>query len=297
MNFSEALKAKRKEFGMSQDQLAEKLCVSRQAITKWETGGGMPDIENMLAIASLFGTTVEELVSPEKLSPSGAEYFHESSVEYDIDTQTDYDINIGGAREIYVSAHNSEKLKIKLASNALSEIERLFKIKIDSNKYSIDVNLKRSEELSEAKAKDALSVYISVPAKLIENIELAARVHTLRLSGFEAEKFEFDGKVTRVNLDEFKGKVELNSSSDMIVVCSNLDGEIGIDQISATSTIHLPKGTEYQTKIKRAAKKISYTLDGTETQAPENHDTQNIIKLSGLNTELVINECSDITQV
>ena len=46
MNFSEKLKLKRKEFGMSQEQLAEKIGVSRQAITKWETEGGLPDIES-----------------------------------------------------------------------------------------------------------------------------------------------------------------------------------------------------------------------------------------------------------
>ena len=53
MNFSEKLKSKRKEFKMSQEQLAEKIGVSRQAITKWETDDGLPDIENILSIASL----------------------------------------------------------------------------------------------------------------------------------------------------------------------------------------------------------------------------------------------------
>ena len=297
MNFAETLKTKRKEFGMSQDQLAEKLCVSRQAITKWETGGGMPDIENMLAIATLFGVTVEALMSSEKVAVAGSEFFHESSIEYDVDTQTDYDIHIGGAQEITVSTNSGEKLQVKLASNAISEIERLFKVRIDANKHSIDVDLKRNEELGEAQAKDTLHVFISVPAKLVERIELSAFANTLRLVDLQMEEFEFDGKISRVYLDEVKGNVELSTSTDMSVVCSGLDGEIGVDQINATSIIHLPKGTKYQTKIKRAAKRIRYTLDGVETEKPNNEDTQNLIKLSGLNTELVVNECSDITQV
>ena len=44
MTFAEKLKTLRKQAGMSQEQLAEKLRVSRQAVTKWETDGGIPDI-------------------------------------------------------------------------------------------------------------------------------------------------------------------------------------------------------------------------------------------------------------
>lgn len=49
MTFAEKLKSIRKQAGMSQEQLAEKLGVSRQAVTKWETDSGIPDIENMMA--------------------------------------------------------------------------------------------------------------------------------------------------------------------------------------------------------------------------------------------------------
>lgn len=62
MTFGEKLKAFRKNVGISQEQLAEKLCVSRQAITKWETDGGMPDINNLKNIADLFGVSVDHLL-------------------------------------------------------------------------------------------------------------------------------------------------------------------------------------------------------------------------------------------
>ncbi len=51
---------------MSQERLAEKLGVSRQAVTKWETDTGIPDIENMMAISALFDISVDELLSNEK---------------------------------------------------------------------------------------------------------------------------------------------------------------------------------------------------------------------------------------
>lgn len=66
MTFSEKLKEARKNSGLSQEQLAEKLCVSRQAVTKWETGRGMPDIENMKAISSLLNVSIDYLLSDDE---------------------------------------------------------------------------------------------------------------------------------------------------------------------------------------------------------------------------------------
>ena len=54
MNFAEKLKELRKQKGISQEQLSEKIYVSRQAITKWENGNGIPDITNLIAISNLF---------------------------------------------------------------------------------------------------------------------------------------------------------------------------------------------------------------------------------------------------
>ena len=45
MEFSERLMILRKQAGLSQEQLAEKLCVSRQAVAKWEADRGIPDVE------------------------------------------------------------------------------------------------------------------------------------------------------------------------------------------------------------------------------------------------------------
>lgn len=65
MTFSEKLKEARKNTGLSQEQLAEKLCVSRQAVTKWETGKGLPDVENIKAISALLNVSIDYLLSQE----------------------------------------------------------------------------------------------------------------------------------------------------------------------------------------------------------------------------------------
>ena len=60
MTFGEKLKAARKEAGLSQEQLSEKLSVSRSAVAKWESDKGMPDVNNLKAMAQfVFGLQPE----------------------------------------------------------------------------------------------------------------------------------------------------------------------------------------------------------------------------------------------
>ena len=61
MNFNN-LKLLRKQYGFTQEQIAEKLGVSRQTIAKWERGECLPDIENVIALADLYEITVDQLV-------------------------------------------------------------------------------------------------------------------------------------------------------------------------------------------------------------------------------------------
>ena len=69
MTFGEKLKEARKEAGLSQEQLAERITVSRSAIAKWETDKGMPDVNNLKIISQLLGVSVDYLLDDdEKIS-------------------------------------------------------------------------------------------------------------------------------------------------------------------------------------------------------------------------------------
>lgn len=70
MTLGEKLKEIRKRFGLSQEQLAEIMNVSRQAITKWETDGGIPDVSNLQELSKIFGITVDYLLDDEKGVPA-----------------------------------------------------------------------------------------------------------------------------------------------------------------------------------------------------------------------------------
>jgi len=62
MTTGEIIQNKRKQFGWSQDQLAEKLNISRQSISKWEQDLALPDLENGVKLCETLGITVEELL-------------------------------------------------------------------------------------------------------------------------------------------------------------------------------------------------------------------------------------------
>ena len=81
MTFGEKLKEARKEAGLSQEQFAEKMSVSRSAIAKWESDKGMPDVNNLKMMAQLLDVSLDYLLDEdEKLS------FNETKEAVDLDS-------------------------------------------------------------------------------------------------------------------------------------------------------------------------------------------------------------------
>ena len=73
MEFNNKLYELRKQKGFSQEELSNRLNVSRQTISKWEVGESTPDMEKLVAISDLFGVSLDELVldkAPEKAEAS-----------------------------------------------------------------------------------------------------------------------------------------------------------------------------------------------------------------------------------
>lgn len=70
MTLGEKIRHARKNCGLSQEKLAEKLCVSRSAIAKWETDKGMPDVENLKFLSRLLNVSVDDLLRDEDAADS-----------------------------------------------------------------------------------------------------------------------------------------------------------------------------------------------------------------------------------
>lgn len=76
MNLSEHLEDLRKQHDLTQDQLAEKLTVTRQAISRWERGLAYPTVDNLKALAQLYQVSLDTLLldePPESVEPAPAE--------------------------------------------------------------------------------------------------------------------------------------------------------------------------------------------------------------------------------
>lgn len=81
MEFSEKLQELRKRRGMTQEELAEALYVSRTAVSKWESGRGYPSIDSLKQISAFFSVSIDDLLSGEKLI-SIAEQENRSNIRY-----------------------------------------------------------------------------------------------------------------------------------------------------------------------------------------------------------------------
>lgn len=289
MKFSEKLCDLRKQFKFSQEQLAEKIGVSRQAITKWETDGGLPDIENLMAIAALFSVPMDDLMSEEKLFRAPSEYAYESVTEYDISRLMSFDIHAPGALEVRVSATSREKLRVKLSSNVLQTLSQDYKTSLDEHRNRMDVDIRRVGKISEANGKEALCIHIFLPDKYCKEAELSVISETIYLDGINFS-FELDGKARKIYMKNVKGTVALNCNTDMEVFADRLPDAIEINQINATSVLEIPHDAAFYTKIKGKSNSIRFAEDGKPSEAPANTDVETRIELTGMNAELLINK-------
>jgi transcriptional regulator with XRE-family HTH domain len=67
MDLSEKILKLRKANNLSQEQLAEKLDVSRQSISKWESGQSIPDVEKLITLSNIFNVTIDYLLKPSEI--------------------------------------------------------------------------------------------------------------------------------------------------------------------------------------------------------------------------------------
>lgn len=70
MTLGEKIKAARKQNGLTQEELAGKMSVSRQAITKWESDKGIPDIENLRILSQLLDVSIDYLLDNDEIAYS-----------------------------------------------------------------------------------------------------------------------------------------------------------------------------------------------------------------------------------
>jgi transcriptional regulator with XRE-family HTH domain len=288
MTLDERIRSYRKQSGMSQEKMAERIGISRQAITKWENGTGVPDVSNLIAIAELFQVSLDELLSGEKSERKQTGYLYESRTEYDIDGIKNFDIELGGAHAVLLRSYEGEKVQVALLSNILQGIQENYKIKIDDIKKRIDIGLLRLNDATETEAKEGLTIDIRIPRKYIGKIDLAANANRIEISGIENDGVEVDGKIAELVLQGNKSVIEVNSNLDMTIRLISHEGAVEINQVSATSKILVPDGYAFRAAKKGVATSIHYERDGKAADDFSEEDAENSIEFNGIKSELVI---------
>ncbi len=288
MDFGDKLKQYRLNEGFSQEQLAEKIGVSRQAITKWETKRGLPDVENMVILAELFKLTLDELVLEEVKKQEHKKTVYESETVYDIDNKKHFDINLGGARRVTLKTGDDEKIRIRLLSEALEELGSLYKIKLDETKAKLDVELVNKRGVSRFEAQESVDIELFLPEKFTEHCEVSASVTELFIKDLRLDRLEYDGDAEKVYICDTEGNVELTSKTDYDITVSGNCTRLDVNQFKAKAVVHLENADDYKFENNGKKCKLIARKNGESVETFANESAKNIISTSGIFSELMI---------
>ena len=284
MDFSDKLKQYRLKEGLSQEQLAEKIGVSRQAITKWETKRGLPDVENMIILAELFKLTLDELV----LEEVKKQLVFESETVYDIDTGKHFDINLGGARKITIKTGVDEKIHIVLSSEILAEIGSLFKVKLDEKRNKLDVELVNKKGVSRFEAQESVDITLLLPEKFTEHTEVSASVKELFIEDLRLSRLEYDGDAEKVFIRDTEGSLEFTAKTDYEIFISGNCTKLDINQFKAKAIVHIENADNYKFSNNGKKCKLIILKNGEIVESEENENAGSIISTSGIFSELIV---------
>lgn len=283
----------RKQAKLSQEMMAEKIGVSRQAITKWETGLGVPDIENLVAIADLFKLSLDELMGRDiEHETLAKDYLYESVTEYDIDGKKDFDISFMGANKLKLYAYEGEKVKVILLSDTISDIQNELKTKIDDIKWKIDIDIKRVGNLSETVAKNELTIKILIPQLYMGEVDLNGNTNILELKNLELDNIEFGGKSKEITLENIKSHIEIDTNEDAKLYVKNVEGALDINQLSATSKLYIASTDEFGFVTKGVLNKVLCKQDMLNIKEVS-EEPKLVIELNGIKSELSICHMED----
>ena len=306
MEVSAKIRELRDQHGWSQEHVAEKLGVSRQAVTKWETGVGMPDIENIAALARLYGVSTDEIILG--LDPRGeggeGESGRDSAAEryssvtaFDIAQERHYDIKVGCARSVRLDVVDDEKAAVRLESDSIADLQRAFKVKIDTQGRSLDIDVENSGVVADVLARKELDVAIELPEAFVADVEIALHADECAVEGGHFD-LEIGGKLDRLWLKGVEGHVEVDVSNDMEIWADNVVGKLDVNQIGAVSTLHVARDVPYAatTRGRLGRRKLRFTSDGEVVEAPSVEEALLAIELAGASVELTVDAVDDPAQ-
>ena len=276
MKLGETIKYYRTQLNLSQAELGDKIGVSRQAVTKWETDTGIPDINNIQALSELFHISIDALLS----SDHHVQSLYESKIEYDIDMLKDFDINLGTLGKVTIEGYEGEKLIIQLSSSTYQDLQKDFKIKFDDDKKRLDIDLETKEYTTKDQRRD-VNVSIFLPMQYIHKLECNVLPMSMSVSHIHSDSIELDIKTSSLDLLDIHGHIEIDCNIDMTIKTNKIDGKLDLNAVRSASQLIITSPCLFNTITKGIKTKIIY-----EGDLDEKSDNQ--IELNGIMSELVI---------
>lgn len=274
MTLGEIIKYYRSQLNMSQTELGDKIGVSRQAVTKWETDTGIPDINNIQSLAKVFHISIDTLLSHHIDTP------YVSKIEYDLDTPKDFDINLGTLGDVSIEGYEGEKLLIQLSSSSYSDLQKDFKIKFDDNKEKLDIDLMTKEYVTKIQRRE-VNLSIMLPVHYIHELECNVLPSSMSMSHVTADSIELDIKTSTLDLKDIHGHIEIDCNIDMIINIDTIDGKLDLNAVRCSSQLNITSPSHFKTVSKGIKTKIIYEKDIDE-------ESDNQIELNGIMSELMI---------
>ena len=116
----------RKKAGLSQEELADKLGVSRQAVSKWECAESSPDTDNLIALSKIYGVSLDELINEE---PSDNKKEKKEGVNIHIKDNDGSEVRVEG---VGIHLKDDEGNEVNIGSGGVEIIDNDEKIKVDT---------------------------------------------------------------------------------------------------------------------------------------------------------------------
>ncbi len=202
-------------------------------------------------------------------------------LDYNVFEKKHYDIKVEDARDITVHLCDGEVLKVELLSEELADIDRLFTVNIDDINNRIDIDIKNNVKNSDIDSNQSLSVRFFLPINYIYSLELAGKIHDLRLEDIHQCSVEFGGMVRNVYIDGGYSTMEFDVNYDMNIFIKKFIGKVDINQISANTNVHISPSHKF-CLIKKGIKNNIFIDDGLASSK----DAELCIEFNGLGSKL-----------
>ncbi len=288
MDFGDRLKQIRMSQGLSQEQLAEKIGVSRQAITKWETKKGLPDVENMIILAEIFKITLDELVMQESaLQEKKAELFSSETV-YDIDCHKHFDIHMGSARKITIQSGEDEKIHVRLESESFENLDSLYKIKLDENKKKLDIDCVRKKGISRYETEESVDVIITLPKDYTNHCEIDASTKELYIEDLNLQRLEYDGAADKIFIKDTQGSLEFTGKTDYDITVEGECTQLDVNQWMAKAVVHVEDVRKYKVLNRGRKCNVYCRKDGAVCEVDFGEEGERILSVSGICSEMIV---------